>query len=154
MTDDKNFFQGDVLLVSTPDGGDIVLEDGLIQDCRNFDTAAYLSLFGGNEDDLNGKPRETWWGNLIPGTKRNEWMQSEFGATVAGFPLTGSNLRKAGDAAARDLDWIKSDAGADGVSVSLSAESAKRVKLVLDVTKDAATVAGGAYEFQWNEAVR
>ena len=91
---------------------------------------------------------------MIPGTKRNEWMQSEFGATVAGFPLTGSNLRKAGDAAARDLDWMKSDAGADGVSVSLSAESAKRVKLVLDVTKDAATVAGGAYEFQWNEAVR
>ena len=85
--DDKNFFQGDVLLVSTPDDGDIVLEDGLIQDCRNFDTAAYLSLFGGNEDDLNGKSKETWWGNLIPGTKRNEWMQSEFGSTVAGFPL-------------------------------------------------------------------
>ena len=154
MSDDKNEFQGDVLMVSTADGGDIVIVDGLIKDCRSFDTAVYLSLFGGNKDDLNGKPKETWWGNLIPGTKKDERMHSEFGAMVTGFPLTGANLRKASDAAGRDLDWIKSDAGADEISVNLSAENAQRVKLGVEVRKDAAMIAGGKYELQWQEAVR
>lgn len=154
MADDKNEFQGDVLMVSTLDGGDIVLSDGLIQDCRNFDTAVYLSLFGGNKDDVNGKPKETWWGNLVPGTKRNEWMHGEFGAMAAGLPLTGANLRKAGDAAERDLEWIKSDAGADEISVRLSAESAGRVRLDAGVKKDTALIAGGEFEVQWQEAIR
>lgn len=154
MADDKNEFAGDVLLLSTLDGGDIVIEDGLVKDCRNFATAAYLSLFGGNSGDVDGREKETWWGNLIPGTKKNEWMHGEFGATVAGLPLTSGNLRRARDAAARDLDWIKSDAGADEIAVSLVAESQARVRLSAEVKKDSATVAGGEYEFQWQEAVR
>lgn len=151
---DKNEFAGDVLLVSTPDGGDIVIEDGLVKDCRDFSTAAYLSLFGGNEGDIDGRDKETWWGNLVPGTKKNERMHGEFGAIIAGLPLTSGNLRRARDAAARDLDWIKSDAGADDVSVSLAAESQARVRLSAEVKKDSATVAGGVYELQWQEAVR
>lgn len=154
MADDKNEFQGDVLLISTPDGGDLVLEDGLIKDCRNFDTAVYLSLFGGNRDDLDGRPKETWWGNLVPGTKRGEWMQGEFGAMATGLPLTGATLRKAADAAGRDLEWIKGDAGADEISVSLSAADGKRVVLSAEIKKDTALIAGGEYEVQWQEAVR
>ena len=45
MNEDE--FVGDVLLISSPDGADIVLEKGLIKDCRNFDTAVYLCLLGG-----------------------------------------------------------------------------------------------------------
>lgn len=154
MADDKKDFMGDVLLICTPDGGDIVVEDGLVKDCRNFDTAVYLSLFGGNKDDLNGRAKETWWGNLVPGTQRNEWMQSEFGATVSGLPLTSVNLRKASDAASRDLAWLKSDADADSVSSSLSAKGSNRVKLEVEVMQDKQKAGGGSYEFQWQEAVR
>ena len=144
---------GDVLLVSGGDGGDIVVEDGLVKDCRNFDTAVYLSLFGGNKDDLNGRPKETWWGNLVPGTKRNEWMHSEFGAMVTGLPLTSGNLRNASEAASRDLDWVKSEAGADSVSSSLLAENSKRVRLTVEVMQDKKKAGGGSYEFQWQEAL-
>lgn len=154
MADDKNDFMGDVLLISANDGGDIVVEDGLVKDCRNFDTAVYLSLFGGNKDDLNARPKETWWGNLVPGTQRDEWMHSEFGAMVTGLPLTSGNLRKASDAASRDLDWIKSDAGADSVSSSLYAKSAERVRLTVEVIQDKQKAGGGSYEFQWQEALR
>ena len=104
---DKNCFEGDVLLISTLDGADIVVKDGLIKDCRNFDTAAYLSLFGGNENDIDGRAKETWWGNLISGTQRKEWMQSEFGAMVTGYPLTSGNIQKSIAAAERDLEWMK-----------------------------------------------
>lgn len=152
MADDKNVFMGNVLLVSGGDGGDIVVEDGLVKDCRNFDTAVYLSLFGGNKNDLNGRPKETWWGNLVPGTKRSEWMHSEFGAMVTGLPLTSGNLRNASEAVSRDLDWVKSEAGADSVSSSLLAENSKRVRLTVEVMQDKKKAGGGSYEFQWQEA--
>lgn len=154
MADDANDFMGDVLLQSTLDGGDIVIENGFVKDCRNFDTAAYLSLFGGNKKDLNARQKETWWGNLIPGTKRNEWMQSEFAATVNGLPLTSGNLLKARQAAERDLDWIKKDAGADKISAALKAENPARVRLEVEVKKSEAAIAGGAYELQWQGALK
>jgi hypothetical protein len=47
-------FEGDLLLEDTPDGGDIRIENNLFVSDRSFNTAVYLSLFGGNKDD-NGK---------------------------------------------------------------------------------------------------
>ena len=152
--EDVNVFEGDVLYTATPDGGDIKIENGLVKDCRNFDTAAYLSLFSGNENDADGREKDTWWGNLIPGTDRSEWMQSEFGATVAGYPLTSANIQKAEAAAGRDLAWLRTEADADEVNVSLSATSAKSVNLSVEVMQDGKKTGGCAYEFQWTEAVR
>lgn len=152
MNEDE--FMGDVLLTSTPDGADIVLENGLIKDCRDFDSAVLLSLMGGNDEDLNRRPKETWWGNLVEGTQENEWISSEFGAMVKGFPLTSGNLRKAKDACKRDLNWIMSEGGADDISVELSAESSQRVKLDVEVTQDGNRAGGGNYELQWQGAVR
>lgn len=154
MADDKNVFEGDVLLKSTLDGDDIVLEDGLIKDCRNFDTAVLLSLFGGNKKDLNARPKETWWGNLVPGTKKAEWIQSEFGAMVEGLPLTSGNLRAAQAAAGRDLDWIKKEAGADKINASLKAVNAARVNLSCEIKKNSAEIGGGQYEMQWQGALK
>lgn len=151
MNEDE--FMGDVLLTSTPDGFDVVLESGLIKDCRDFDSAVLLSLMGGNDEDLNRRPKETWWGNLVEGTQENEWISSEFGAMVKGFPLTSGNLRKAKDACKRDLDWII-NAGADEIDVELTAESAQRVKLDVEVTQDGSKAGGGNYELQWQGAVR
>ena len=150
----KDEFMGDVLLISTPDGADIELDNGLVKDCRNFDTAVYLSLLGGNDEDLNRRPKETWWGNLIEGTQENEWITSEFGAMIKGFPLTSGNLRKAKDACKRDLNWIMSEGGADDISVELAAESSQRVKLDVEVTQDGSKAGGGNYELQWQGAVR
>lgn len=152
MNEDE--FMGDVLLTSTPDGFDVVLENGLIKDCRDFDSAVLLSLMGGNDEDLNRRPKETWWGNLVEGTQENEWISSEFGAMVKGFPLTSGNLRKAKDACKRDLDWIINDADADEIDVELTAESAQRVKLDVEVTQDGSKAGGGDYELQWQGAVR
>lgn len=152
MNEDE--FMGDVLLTSTPDGVDIVLENGLIKDCRDFDSAVLLSLMGGNDEDLNRRPKETWWGNLVEGTQESEWISSEFGAMVKGFPLTSGNLRKAKDACKRDLNWIMNEGGADNISVELAAESSQRVKLDVEVTQDGNGAGGGNYELQWQGAVR
>ena len=77
MSENKNEFKGDVELVTKGGEFDIVTEEGLVKDCQNFDTAVLLSLFGGNCGDVNGKEKETWWGNLIPETKEEERIQAE-----------------------------------------------------------------------------
>ena len=57
--------QGDVVLFQSLDDGEIVIEGGLATMDGGLQTAVYLSLFGGNEDDdgLAQNPK-TWWANL------------------------------------------------------------------------------------------
>ena len=43
--------QGDVLLFQTIDDGNVEVINGIITMSGGLDTAAYLSLFGGNEED-------------------------------------------------------------------------------------------------------
>lgn len=109
-------FAGDVLLIETPDGGDIVLEGGLVKPCKDFSTAVYLSLFGGNKDDAGTvKNRHTWWANTLKETLETEKVVSRFQAVITGLPLSVKNIRKAETAAALDLEWLKSDGVADEI---------------------------------------
>ena len=109
-------FAGDVLLIETPDGGDIVLESGLVKPCKDFSTAVYLSLFGGNKDDAGTvKNRCTWWANTLKETPESEKMISRFQAVIAGLPLSVKNIRKAETAAVLDLEWLKSEGVADEI---------------------------------------
>ena len=57
--------QGDVKLFQNADGGEVTVEDGVAEMSGGLETSAFLSLFGGNEDDdgLRGSSA-TWWGNL------------------------------------------------------------------------------------------
>ena len=109
-------FEGDILLTETPEGGDIVLEGGLVKPCKDFSTAVYLSLFGGNKDDAGTvKNRYTWWANTLKETPENEKMASRFQAVITGLPLSVKNIRKAEAAALLDLGWLKSDGAADEI---------------------------------------
>ena len=109
-------FAGDVLLIETPDGGDIVLESGLVKPCKDVSTAVYLSLFGGNKEDAGTvKNRCTWWANTLKETPESEKMISRFQAVIAGLPLSVKNIRQAESAAALDLDWLKHEGVADEI---------------------------------------
>jgi len=107
----------DVRLYHTNDGGDVDLTpDGtyveLILD-TGLETAAYLSMFGGNERDPGTVFDDTdpdhghnsqWWGNLNEST--TVAMRSETANLLRSLPATSSNLIKVEQAAARDLDWF------------------------------------------------
>ena len=109
-------FAGDVLLIETPDGGDIVLEGGLVKPCKDFSTAVYLSLFGGNKDDAGTvKNRHTWWANTLKETPEDEKIVSRFQAVSVGLPLSVKNIRKAETVALLDLEWLKNEGVADEI---------------------------------------
>jgi phage gp46-like protein len=129
-------FKGDVLLVETPDGGDFVMEDGLIMADTNYSTAMYLSLFGGNKDDSGVvKTNKTWWGNTLRDTKKNEKLISRFQYVIRSMPLTVKNIKRAEDAAVLDLAWMVEEELVDKVEAGGSTQGKNRFHLDINLIK-------------------
>ena len=114
--------QGDVLLCQTNDDGEIEVIDGIVTMTGTFSTAAYLSLFGGNEDD-NGLSSsvKTWWGNLSENEPSRRYV-SETQNLLQSIPATANNLLRIEDAVKRDLNWFLTENIASYVEAAVSIE--------------------------------
>lgn len=120
----------DVLLRQTNDGGEIAIENGLALMSDGLETAAYLSLYGGNEDDAgdDASEREQWWGNFDE-TVSDRVYRSETQHLIRSLPTVPSNLRRIEQAATRDLAWMITTGVAKSIAVSASIPGFKRVHL-------------------------
>lgn len=127
----------DVHLFHTADGGEIKYANGLAEMSDGLETAAYLSLFGGNDDD-NGtdatKPLQ-WWGNLDEPVVDRRY-RSALQSLLRGLPATSGNLGKAREAALRDLAWLTSTGLAESVEVKASLPARNTIRLQVDITVD------------------
>lgn len=125
--------QGDVSLFQTDDGGEITVENGLVEMSGGLEAAAYLSMFGGNEDD-NGQPRNaaSWWGNLDE-TDPSRQYRSETQYLLQSIPAITSNLRRIEDAAGRDLAWFITEKAASSVEVVATIPGINRVKISISI---------------------
>jgi phage gp46-like protein len=125
--------QGDVRLFQTDDGGEIQVESGIVAMDGGLETAVYLSLFGGNEDD-DGRPSNlaTWWGNIDEQLPERRY-RSETQNLLRALPATSGNLRRVEDAGNRDLAWLIEQNVASSVSVSASVIGLNRVKITINV---------------------
>jgi len=125
--------QGDVLLFQTDDDGEINVVDGIVEMSGGLETAAYLSLFGGNEDD-DGRDSNpaTWWGNIDEIDPARQY-RSETQHLLQSIPATTGNLRRVEDAAVRDLAWFVQNNVASSVSVVASIPGVNRIKLTIDI---------------------
>lgn len=97
----------DVLLFQTPDGGEITFVNGEPKGVVGPESAVFLSLFGGNEEDSGSdgdKPR-MWWGSVEESDPAKRY-RSELQHVLLGLPITPANLKRAEDAAGRDLAWM------------------------------------------------
>ncbi len=125
--------QGDVLLFQTDDDGEINVENGIVEMSGGLETAAYLSLFGGNEDDdgRDSNPN-TWWGNLDEVDPVRQY-RSETQNLLQSIPAIPGNLRRIEDAATRDLAWFIEKKVASTVSVEASIPGVNRVKITVKI---------------------
>lgn len=124
----------DVLLRQTPDGGDITVEAGLMLMSEGLETAAYLSLFGGNEDDAgdDASERDQWWGNFGE-TEPNRTYRSETQNLIRSLPAVPRNLLRIEQAAARDLGWMMPAGIAKSIAVSASIPEVDRVTVAVTI---------------------
>ena len=128
--------QGDVLLEQVDDDGEITVTSGVVEMTGDFRTAAYLSLFGGNEDD-DGRVENNkkWWGNLDeedPDFKYTSKTQN----LLQALPATSGNLRRVEDAANLDLAWFISKGIASSVTVAASIPGINRVQITIDINAE------------------
>jgi phage gp46-like protein len=143
-------FEGDLLLYETPDGGDVHVEDGLFSCDRAYDTAVYLSLFGGNKEDSGKvKNRKTWWGNTLRGVTESQKLVSRFQALISGLPMTTKNILAAEDAAKLDLGWMVDEKLADEIFIDGRAVSINRLKLKIQVNAKGKPIYSGALSVPW-----
>lgn len=135
--------QGDVLLFQTPDDGDIEIEDGRVTVSGGLETAAYLSLFGGNEND-SGRADDplTWWGNIDESLPEREY-RSETQYLLRSIPAVPANLRRLERAAERDLAWMVPNV-ATAVSAAATMPARNRVRLTVSIE-----AAGRPSEFEY-----
>ena len=97
----------DVLFRQTPNGGEIEFVGGQAVMSEGLETAVYLSLFGGNEEDSGGDATiaKQWWGNLIV-TEAAQRLRSETQYLLRSLASIPANLRRVEDAVGRDLAWM------------------------------------------------
>lgn len=120
----------DVRIFQQPEGGDIECIAGQITMDDGLASAAYLSLFGGNEDDSGDDadlPRE-WWANKTE-SDANKKFRSRTQSLLRGLPLTSGNLSLVEDAAAQDLQWMLDTKLADFVGASASIPALNWIKI-------------------------
>lgn len=124
----------DVLLFHTADGGEIELINGQPTMSDGLATAAYLSLFGGNEQDsgLQGDDRKQWWGNLGE-TEQSRVYRSRTQRLLRAIPAIPANLRRVEDAANADLAWFM-DEVASAITVTASMPTLNRVVIAIAIT--------------------
>jgi phage gp46-like protein len=143
-------FEGDLLLYETVDGGELAIESGLFVSDRQFSSAVYLSLFGGNQDDPGKvENNKTWWGNYLDGVTENEKMVSRFQAVISGLPMTVKNIREAETAAELDLQWFKKEKIAREINATIKSTGKHEFNLTIEILEDAKTVFENAYSLQW-----
>jgi phage gp46-like protein len=142
-------FEGDILLVDSQDGGDLVIENGLIKYDNQFSTAVYLSLFGGNMDDPGKtKSKREWWGNKFANTE-SEKLRSRFQFIINGYPMTVKYIREAEAAALLDLEWLKTENIADKISLSIKSTGKNTFNLDIEILVNIETLYKKTYFLQW-----
>lgn len=125
--------QGDVKLFQTVDDGEINVDGGIVEMSSGLETSAYLSLFGGNEDDdgSDGNPQE-WWGNRGE-TDSAKKYRSETQNLLQAIPATSGNLKRIEDAAKRDLNWFLVENVASSVEVDVSIPAVNKVNITVNI---------------------
>lgn len=138
----------DVRLFHTADGGDIEFVGGLITMADGLETAAYLSLFGGNERDsgLAADDRLQWWGNLLE-TEEARTYRSQTQNLLRALPATTAHLRRIEDAVSRDLSWMTAElASKVGVSATMPRLNTVQIDIAVELKS------GTKYTFQFTTA--
>ena len=128
--------QGDVKLYQTNDDGEIHVLGGIMKMTGGLETAVYLSLFGGNEDDDGREGNaENWWGNLDETDPAMQY-RSETQNLLQSLPPTSGNLIRVEDAVSRDIQWLVDKKIASSISTSASIPELNQIKISISTRVD------------------
>lgn len=114
----------DVLFCQTADEGDIESIGGVVSLTGGFESAVYISLFGG---------RGEWWGDLQE-TDPAYKLTGETENTLKGVAAIPANLRRVEQAAQRDLTWMKDVKAANEITVVATMPGVNKIGLSVAIS--------------------
>lgn len=118
----------DVYIFHTQDGGDIAYVNGVVTMRAGLESASYLSMFGGNQDDsglVADDPKE-WWGNKLEDDPAFKY-RSETQHILRGLPAVSANLLRVEQAVLRDHAWFVDYGIAEEATATVSLPAFRRV---------------------------
>ena len=125
--------QGDIFLFQTNDDGNINVEGGIVEMNGGLETAAYLSLFGGNFDDSGDQDSKSqWWGNYIEDEKNRKY-RSRTQNLLKSLPATSSNLRRIEEAAKLDLEWLTETGTATSIEITATVPKLNAINIEINI---------------------
>jgi hypothetical protein len=147
----RNITTGDVLLLSNIDGGEIDMRDGYVEMTGGFESATYLSLFGGNEKDnaTDATKKFQFWGNLTEENTPDRKMISRTQNLLIGLSAVPSNLNLVEQAIRLDLNWMLIAEIVDEFIIDLSIPSKNRIEIKIQGIKDQSRVGETIFEKNW-----
>ena len=126
----------DLLLFQTNDGGEINIKGGLVQMTGGFESAFYLAMFGGNqEDDGTENAKFNWWGNLVEEDPDLHYRSATQHALRNLRPISG-NLILLEAAVKKDLDVFIRIGSVDTVEVLASFTDVRKVEIKINAVAD------------------
>lgn len=147
-------FEGDVLLYNTFDGGNINSVNGQPEMTAGFETAIFLSWFGGNfEDDGLAGNKKTFWGNLNENNPSYKYISRLQNLYFKGVPLTSGNRRRFEEAAKADVEWFKTEKIADEIKVVVSIPKLNQLKLTAEINSPRGENSRVEYLINWQSYI-
>lgn len=143
---------GDVLSYQTDDGGEINVVNGIMEMSGGLETSAYLSLFGGNEDD-DGQQNSPfmWWGSMDE-TDTTKQYRSETQHLLQSLAMSSANLKRVENAVRRDLDWMIEVGAASAVTAAASIPALNKLKIDIEIIADGQSISL-TYLANWEAAL-
>jgi len=150
-----NSYEGDVLIHSTNDGGEINFNDGVIEMTQGFESIVYLLLFGGNykDDGTDATKKYQWWGNLLEENNPERKLHSRFQNLLYGLPATPANLKRLQVAAEQDLLVLTSEKICDKIEIELSISAKNWISGEIILWKDQQKLYETSFEENWKGQV-
>lgn len=141
MTDQ---FDGDVALLLTPGGGQIIYTGGQpIMDAGGLENAVNISLFSGLG----------WWGNALFENEPDRQIGSDFEVRILPQAVTTAYLRDIEDAALSALQWMINQTIAELIEATAIWPELNQVELVLLITKPNSDIVKIRYELNWEAGI-
>lgn len=125
--------QGDVLLQHTNDGGEIDFEADMVLFSGGLETACYISMFGGNEQD-NGSQNspQTWWGNTLEADPDYK-IRALTAHLLRSIPAVPYNLGRIKNAVKSDLGWLRTTGAASSLEVSVRIPELNKIEIAVEI---------------------
>ena len=128
---------GDVLLTHGPNQGTITVEDGITKMTGGWETAIYLSLFGGNIDDdgTTATLSKTYWQNHME-NEPDRKLISKTQYLLRSLPLTSSNIQVIETAVLDDLSWMGPSTSSIEASVRITGVNRIEITVTIETVGD------------------